>query len=86
MPSDYRKISFDLIWWDETGLKIPNQAIVEIDGLKYVVRNRAGYLNKILVNVTKQGEEYSHDCRGIMRIDNKLFDVDFIDIFDIGGV
>ena len=56
---NYRKITFDLIWWDETGLKIPNQAIVEIDGLKYVVRNRAGYLNKILVNVTKQGEEYS---------------------------
>ena len=56
---NYRKISFDLIWWDETGLKIPNEAIVEIDGLKYVVRNRAGYLNKILVNVTKQGEDYS---------------------------
>ena len=56
---NYRKISVDLIWWDETGLKIPNEAIVEIDGLKYVVRNRAGYLNKILVNVTKQGEEYS---------------------------
>mgnify|MGYP003372973554 FL=1 len=56
---NYRKISFDLIWWDETGLKIPNEAIVEIDGLNYVVRNRAGYLNKILVNVTKQGEEYS---------------------------
>ena len=56
---NYRKISFDLIWWDETGLKIPNEAIVEIDGLNYVVRNRAGYLNKILVNLTKQGEEYS---------------------------
>ena len=56
---NYRKISFDLIWWDETGLKIPNEAIVELDGLNYVVRNRAGYLNKILVNVTKQGEEYS---------------------------
>ena len=56
---NYRKISFDLIWWDETGLKIPNEAIVEIDGLKYVVRNRAGYLNKILVNVTEQGEDYS---------------------------
>lgn len=56
---NYRKISFDLIWWDETGLKIPNEAIVELDGLNYVVRNRAGYLNKILVNVTKQGEDYS---------------------------
>lgn len=56
---NYRKISFDLIWWDETGLKIPNEAIVEMDGLNYVVRNRAGYLNKILVNVTRQGEDYS---------------------------
>ena len=56
---NYRKISFDLIWWDETGLKIPNEAIVELDGLNYVVRNRAGYLNKILVNVIEQGEDYS---------------------------
>ena len=57
--TNYRKISFDLIWWDETGLKVPNQAIVEQDGLKYVVRSRAGYLNKILVNVTRQGDKYS---------------------------
>ena len=56
---NYRKISFDLIWWDETGLKVPNKAIVEENGLKYVVRNRAGYLSKILVNVTRQGDKYS---------------------------
>lgn len=56
---NYRKISFDLIWWDETGLKVPNQAIVEVDGLNYVVRNRAGYLSKILVNITRQGDKYS---------------------------
>lgn len=56
---NYRKITFDLIWWSSSGLKVPNQAIVEQDGLKYVVRNRAGYLKKILVNVTKQGEKYS---------------------------
>ena len=56
---NYRKISFDLIWWSATGLKVPNQAIVESEGLKYVVRKRAGYLNKILVKVKKQGENYS---------------------------
>lgn len=56
---NYRKITFDLIWWDATGLKVPNQAIVNIDGLNYVVRNRAGYLSKILVKVTKTGEKYS---------------------------
>ena len=57
--ANYRKISFDLIWWDKTGLKVPNQAIVEKDGLNYVVRNRAGYYDKILVNVIKKNEKYS---------------------------
>ena len=55
----YRKISFDLIWWSETGLKVPNQAIVKENDLAYVVRNRAGYLNKLLVKVKKEGEKYS---------------------------
>ena len=57
--TNYRKISFDLIWWSYSGLKVPNQAIIEQDGLHYVVRNRAGYLNKILVNVKKQNDKYS---------------------------
>ena len=55
----YRKISFDLIWWRENGLKVPNQAIVKENDLAYVVRNRAGYLNKLLVKVKKEGEKYS---------------------------
>lgn len=57
--ANYRKISFDLIWWSSTGLKVPNQAIVEENGLNYVVRNRAGYLNKILVKVTRKNDKYS---------------------------
>ena len=57
--TNYRKISFNLIWWSYSGLKVPNSAIVEQDGLKYVVRNRAGYLSKILVNVKKQNGKYS---------------------------
>lgn len=56
---NYRKITFDLIWWDATGLKVPNQAIVKENDLEYVVRNRAGYLSKILVKVKKQGDKYS---------------------------
>lgn len=56
---NYRKISFDLIWWDAAGLKVPNQAIVKVDNLDYVVRNRAGYLSKMLVKIKKQGEKYS---------------------------
>ena len=57
--ANYRKISFDLIWWSSTGLKVPNQAIVEENGLNYVVRNRAGYLSKILVKVKRKNEKYS---------------------------
>lgn len=55
----YRKITFDLIWWSASGLKVPNQAIANVNELNYVVRNRAGYLSKILVKVKKQGEKYS---------------------------
>ena len=57
--ANYRKISFELIWWSSTGLKVPNQAIIEDNGLNYVVRNRAGYLNKILVKVTRKNDKYS---------------------------
>ena len=57
--TNYRKITFDLIWWDKSGLKVPNQAIVKVDDLNYVVRNRAGYLSRLLVKVKKQGEKYS---------------------------
>ena len=56
---NYRKISFNLIWWDDSGLKVPNQAILKEDNLNYVVRSRAGYLNKILVKIKKQGDKYA---------------------------
>ncbi len=56
---NYRKISFDLIWWSHKGLKVPNQSIIEQDGLQYVIRNRAGYLSKILIKVKKQNNKYS---------------------------
>lgn len=55
----YRKVTFNLIWWDAKGLKVPNQSIVKIDNLDYVIRNRAGYLSKILVKVKKQADKYS---------------------------
>ena len=56
---NYRKLSFNLIWWSYSGLKVPNQAIKEKDGLYYIVRSRAGYNSKILVKVLRQNEKYS---------------------------
>ena len=59
----YRKISFDIIWWNHSGKKVPNGAIgTEKKGdneANYVVRTRAGYQDKILIKVTKQNEKYS---------------------------
>lgn len=57
--ANYRKVSFDLVWWSSTGLKVPNHAIVEENGLNYVVRNRAGYLSKVLVKVTRKNDKYT---------------------------
>lgn len=54
----YRKISFDVIWWSAKGFRIPTNAIKEIDGLSYVVRNRNGYYNKMLIKVLKENDEY----------------------------
>lgn len=56
--ANYRKITFDLIWWSSSGLKVPNKSIIEENEIKYVVRNRAGYLSKIPVNIEKQNDKY----------------------------
>ena len=55
---DYRKITFDVIWWRYEGLKVPKTAILYDNGLSYVVRNRAGYKDKILVEVLKENDNY----------------------------
>lgn len=56
---NYRKISFDIIFWSYSGLKVPNTSIVEEDGKTYVIRNRAGYLDKILVKIKRKNDTYS---------------------------
>ena len=55
----YRKISLDVIWWSFSGLKIPNSAIIHEGDLTYVIRNRTGYKDKILVKILKQNEGYA---------------------------
>ena len=55
---DYRKITFDVIWWRYEGLKVPKTAIYYDNGLSYVVRNRGGYQDKILIEVLRDDENY----------------------------
>ena len=56
----YRKIAFDIIWWSDKGLKVPNSAILKDENnISYGVRNRAGYYEKIYVNVLRNNNNYS---------------------------
>ena len=59
----YRKISFNVIWWSASGMRVPNQAISteEKDGNKisYITRTRIGYEDKIIVKVLDSNEKYS---------------------------
>lgn len=56
---NHRKIAIEVIWWDVSGLKVPNQALTEENGLYYVTRNKAGVEAKILVKVKKQTDKYA---------------------------
>ena len=40
-------------------MKVPNQALIQENGLYYVTRNKAGVQAKILVKVKKQADKYS---------------------------
>lgn len=55
----YRKISFDIIWWNENGFRIPNSAIKKVGDINYVIRNRNGYLNKMAVKILKQNGDFA---------------------------
>lgn len=55
----HRKINVDVIWWDVSGLKVPNQALIQENDLYYVIRNKSGLETKILVKVKKQTDKYA---------------------------
>ncbi len=67
--ANYRKITFDIIWWSYSGLRVPNEALVKETApnggslagqdIYYIVRNRMGYTDKILIKILKQNEAYS---------------------------
>lgn len=67
--SNYRKITFDVIWWSYSGLKVPNSSLITEkapenspiagEDICYIVRTRNGYTDKMLVKVLKKNEAYS---------------------------
>ena len=62
--ASYRKITFDIIWWNYSGLKVPNDALMKEttkngEEIYSILRNRMGYTDKILVKILKQNDSYS---------------------------
>lgn len=56
---NHRKIAVDVIWWDKSGLKVPKQALIQENGLYYVIRNKAGIETKLLVKVVEQTDKFA---------------------------
>ena len=56
---NHRKIVVDVIWSDESGLKVPKQALMQENGLYYVIRNKAGIQTKLLVKVEMQTDKFA---------------------------
>ena len=57
--TNYRKISLDVIWWERSGLRVPNTSIIYENGLSYVIRTKSGVLSKILVKIVRENDNYS---------------------------
>ena len=55
----YRKISFNITWWSYSGIKVPNESIIEENGLKYVINKTTKGNEKILIKVLKQNDTHS---------------------------
>ena len=55
----HRKVIVDVIWWNDSGLKVPKQALIEENGLYYVMRNKVGVQTKLLVKIEMQNEKFA---------------------------
>lgn len=55
----YRKISFDIIWWEYEGLKVPNEAIVGAGDDAKVILLKYGQEYETRVKILKQNDDYA---------------------------
>lgn len=56
---NHRKLAVDVIWWDESGLKVPKKALTQENGLYYVTRNKMGIQTKIPVKAETQNDKFA---------------------------
>ena len=83
----YRKISFNITWWNYSGIKVPNDSIKENeDGLKYVVKKTSTGNKEILIKVLRNNGNYSiintYSTEDLQALGIDLTDYDNIDVHD----
>ncbi len=85
---EYRKISFDVVWWKYTGLKISNSAIIEENDKTYVEKNKVGFQEKVEVFILRQNDTYSiiaytdDDFEKLGFTDEEIDEIDRIKLYD----
>ena len=83
----------DIIWWKYTGWKISNSCILETtkndNEIAYVEKNRAGYVEKILIKVLRQNENYSivrnyekEELRELGYTEEEISDMSSVNLYD----
>lgn len=55
----YRKVSLAIIWWEVEGFRVPNNVLKTENNTNYIVRNKAGNHENVLVKIMRQNENYS---------------------------
>lgn len=86
---EYRKISFDIIWWKYSGLKVSNSSLIEENDKTFVERRKAGYTEKILIKVLRQNDTYSivtnydeEELRSFGYTEDEISDMNKIKLYD----
>lgn len=82
----YRKISFNITWWSYTGVKVPNDSILEEENLKYVIKKTTTGTKKVLIKVLKTNGDYSiintYSSEDLVALGIDISDYGSIDVYD----
>ena len=83
----YRKISLNITWWSYSGIKVPNDAILEDENnLKYVVKKTSTGTSKVYVKVLKKNDQYSiisnYSSDDLKNLGLDSSEYDGIDVYD----
>lgn len=86
---EYRKISFDIVWWKYTGLKVSNSVLKEENDIVYIEKNKAGYVEKVPVKVLRQNDTYSivenyeeEELQALGYTENEISNMGKVNVYD----